>query len=510
MQSDVHEAEVYGGKTESSEVPPTAHTSQIPKLDASVVLWLMLFVFGGGLLALYYAGVGYFPEVSWQDSLTYLALMTIIGGSLLVAYSFLLFVPGVIWSEFLICDDQLQEVLSMDARPWEPCVWSVMKHIVFPFALFMASCHILLYEGGPRGFVPLGAAASLAAVSYLLVKDLREGLERTASLGHATKDARTILEDRLSVGLFHLPLLAVFIAKVFNPGPVSGVNSGVLYVGALYLAAFLPLASCVEIPVRSSRRRRAASAESAATQISVPDKWSLLCRALLAFDSAALLSLMALWFFYHIYKGEVSQAGEVPLGLLLLCTLVVIITNLAVSVLFHAYRRSALLASFLASLLLLGAGELVGAEPTATLPAKIMEKFGFGGQSVTLVLTERGGRLLCQQAVPVQFEEREPDKNGTTGSGVEVEEPAAKKTAGGNQGEKGLLARATGMTILSRLGSEYLLRYDVQNRDITLPKGDVISWSTRPKNRELVIRDGCERYGVSGPQWTTPPVEKAK
>src|ERR1700710_2957120 len=114
MQLEVYEAAVYGAAAKSSEAPQeSANASQIPKLDASVALWLMLFVFGGGLLALYYAGVGYFPEVSWQDALTYLALMTIIGGSLLVAYSFLLFVPGVIWSEFLICDDQLKQVLAM-------------------------------------------------------------------------------------------------------------------------------------------------------------------------------------------------------------------------------------------------------------------------------------------------------------------------------------------------------------------------------------------------------------
>lgn len=497
MQLEVYEAAVYGAATKSSEAPQEpANASQIPKLDAGVALWLMLFVFGGGLLALYYAGVGYFPEVSWQDALTYLALMTIIGGSLLVAYSFLLFVPGVIWSQFLICDSQLKQVLAMDARPWEPCVLSVMRHIIFPFALFMAACHFLLYEDGPAGFVPLGAAASLAAVTTLLGRDLRDGLERKASPTPAGRTAKALINEQLAVSFFHLPLVAVFLCKVFD----TRLSREILYV-----AAVLPLVSCFDL-LGWGRRRRAAYGKGL-----VPDKWSVLCRGLLAFGSAALLSLGALWFFYRIYKGGASQVGEVPLSLLLLCTLVVIVTNLAVSVLFHAYRRSALLASFLAALLLLGAGELLGSEPRATLPAKIMEEFGFGGQNATLVLTEKGGRLLCQQEVPVQFEERKPEKNGETASGVKEGEPASGKTGEGKPGYEGLFARTSGMTILSRLGSEYLLRYEAQNRNITLPKGDVISWATSPKNHEIAIQNGCKRYEATDPAGNaSPSIEKAQ
>ena len=134
MRLEVHEAASYSD-CEPSAVPTADQKPEIPKLDASVALWLVLFVFGGGLLALYYAGIGYFPEVTWQDALTYMALMTIIGGSLLMAFSFLLYVPGAIWSEFLIFDEQLHQVLMMGARAWEPCVLSVTKRILFPFRI---------------------------------------------------------------------------------------------------------------------------------------------------------------------------------------------------------------------------------------------------------------------------------------------------------------------------------------------------------------------------------------
>jgi hypothetical protein len=482
MQPDTSEAAVH--VADESEV----EKFEIPKLDTTIALWLILFVFGGGLLALYYAGISYFPEVSWQDALTFMALMTIIGGSLLVAYSFLLFVPGAIWSEFLIFDAQLQKVLMMSSRQWEPCVWSVTKQILFPFALFMAFCHFLLYEGGSKGFVPVGAFASLAAVSALLSKDLNEALavvaRREASnqslAPNVTPDTTALKKQRAFTAACHAPLSIAFIAKA------AGYN---LLPGVLWTFALLPFASCAALLIerRLSNMRTRRAAENSA---SVPDHLSLLCRSILAFDSAALLSLMALWFFHRIYKGGASEAQvRVPWELLVLCTIVVILTNLVVSVLFHKRRRQALLTSFLAALLLLGAGEILGTEHEATLPAKIMEKFGFGGMSGTLVLTERGGRLLCQQAIPVTFEER---------AASEHDGAASHTTKQGEQEEAGLLARAEGMTILSRLGSEYLLRYDYQKRTITLPKKEVVSWSTRLKNSAPDNQDECKLHKFGG------------
>jgi hypothetical protein len=516
MPLELYEAALHDdSESHVSEDPPAPQKTALPKLNTSVALWLVLFVFGGGLLALYYAGIGYFPEVTWQHALTFMALMTIIGGGLLVAYSFLLFVPGAIWSEFLIFDKQLHQVLMMGARRWEPCVWSVTKQILFPFAVFMAFCHFLLYEDGPSGSVLVGAVASLITVSVLLVRTLREGLEVAARRrgNHSTSadpvpNTSRLNWHRLSVGLSHVPLLAAFIAKAgYSARPGDSI---------LWAAALLPLASCFGLLIdsqieRRSSRRASGSVTSdsnpplAHVQGRVADKLSLLCRASLAFGSAALLSLMALWFFHRIYKGGASETqGIVPWGLLVMCTLVVIVTNLAVSVLFHQHRRQALLASFLAALLLLGAGQLLGTKAEARLPAKIMEEFGFGGQSATLVLTERGGRLLCQQGVPVEFEERRQSKVGVVGGGEVGDADAPQETPGGPEKaikgkppEEGLFARADGLTILSRLGSEYLLRFG-EETTIALPKGEVVSWSTNSKSRTLV--DGCKPPGISNSQ----------
>jgi hypothetical protein len=507
MQLEVYETAFYSsGKPDANEAAPEAPKAKFPKLDTSIALWLILFVFGGGLLALYYAGIGYFPEVSWQDALTYMALMTIIGGSLLVAYSFLLFVPGAIWSEFLIFHEPFHQVLRMNVRVWEPCVWSVTKRILFPFALFMTFCHCLLflqYEKGWPGFVAAGAAASLIAVLGLLGRDLWEGLKHNAERAGCQRSPADVVPDtsklqgyRWFVGLSHAFLLGALIAKASDlaePG-----------MGFLWISALLPLGTFIGLLVygwfKNRRRQRTSECQD-------PDRWSLLCRSILAFGSAALLSLAALWFFHRIYQGnapeEAGIGGEVPKGLLVLCTLVVILANLAVSVLFRKHWRSALLTSFLAALVLLGAGQLLGAKPEAGLPAKIMGKFGFGGQSAALVLTERGGRLLSLQNISVTFEERpaqskvDKAKSGQPETDEEKLE-SSKKAAEENPQEETILACVTNVKILSRLGSEYLLRYG--DRIIALPKKEVVSWSAIPKHQELKIEDLCKQQDASSTQ----------
>src|SRR6185312_11949799 len=314
-------------KVEGTGNPQVAEDQKFPKFDPRIALWLSLFILGGGLLALYYSGIHYFPVVSWQDALTYLALMTIIGGSLLVAYSFLLFVPGAIWSKFLIFDKPLHPLFEMGGRSSEPCAWLITKRILLPFSVYMAFCHFLLYQEIPGWFVPLGALASLAAVSILLGRDLREQL-RSAELRKARgvppqghKDTRKLRQHRSSMAFFHIPLLIAFIFKAWTPPCVIPRE-------ALWLAALCPLVSIAWLNNSRIRRKRWFAADK---------WWSLLCRAILAFSCAAFLSLVALWLFYRIYTGGVSgNLKEIPLNLFFLCTFVVIVANLIVSLLFHA------------------------------------------------------------------------------------------------------------------------------------------------------------------------------
>jgi hypothetical protein len=475
-------------KVLAGKVPPATEKVDLSKLFDKG-LWLILFGFGGGLLALYYAGIGYFPDFTWEDALTYLALMAIIGGSLVVAYSFLLFVPGVIWSQALIMDDMIHEVLRMGTRD-EPCVWSVFKRILIPFALFMLYCHGLFHllneHGEPFGLVALGAAASLIAVSALLVKDLLEALRLVAEKKSASlqtvensqsigpiRDTASLRWYRVLVGLLHIPILAAFGAKVLDDDYQAGPET--------FCLAALPL-----LAVLMDLRRRDESIDRASEPA---DKWSLLCRALLAFGSAALLSLAAIWFFYRIYRIEDPETGAavIPGSLLMLCTLVVVVTNLVVSVLFHERPRTALLASFLAALLLLGAGQLLP-KSEQKLPTRIMARFGFGVECETLLLTEKGGRILHQQGIDVVFIPLRQTKGvdassrPTTGAGPMPDPPVDSKKPDRKKSQRRIrVARVNDAMILSRLGSEYLLRFETETgqKNITLPKGEVVSWSVR-------------------------------
>src|SRR5579864_99782 len=78
---------------------------------AGFLPWVLLFAFGGGGLAVYYSRIGYFPDIEWQQALSYLGALAIIGGWIVVLFSLLLFVPGFIWSEFLIFDPTILGVL---------------------------------------------------------------------------------------------------------------------------------------------------------------------------------------------------------------------------------------------------------------------------------------------------------------------------------------------------------------------------------------------------------------
>src|ERR1700739_1600827 len=67
------------------------------KSEASPLLWLLMFAFGGGGLATYYSRIGYFSEIDWHQALSYLAALAITGGWIILAFGVLLFVPGYIW-----------------------------------------------------------------------------------------------------------------------------------------------------------------------------------------------------------------------------------------------------------------------------------------------------------------------------------------------------------------------------------------------------------------------------
>src|SRR3954463_15106333 len=98
--------------------------------NATLIAWLLFLGFGSAFLAFYYSHIHYFPELEWQESFSYLAAASVLGGGLVAVYGLLLFIPGWIWSEFLIFDATLLEekILCYSVRRGgtvDPCFWRI-------------------------------------------------------------------------------------------------------------------------------------------------------------------------------------------------------------------------------------------------------------------------------------------------------------------------------------------------------------------------------------------------
>src|SRR4051794_39773370 len=114
------------------------------KPDIKAFEWLVLFGLGGGLLSMYYASIGYFPQVQWQESLLFLGLMAIFGSFFVLVFAALLYVPGRMWCTLLICDSNLKGRLSYGPGKEQPCLEAVWWYIARPFTVYSVILHIVL------------------------------------------------------------------------------------------------------------------------------------------------------------------------------------------------------------------------------------------------------------------------------------------------------------------------------------------------------------------------------
>jgi hypothetical protein len=137
------------GKPSDDEAGPGDTVAEPFKSHASPLIAVFL-AFGGALLVLHYARVGYLPEIRWENSLSYLFALSLIGGGLTLLYGLLLFFPGVIWSEFLVFDAHLRSRLCYRTSDGlEPCLLHIARDIAVPFAIFMTSAHWAITAKAP-------------------------------------------------------------------------------------------------------------------------------------------------------------------------------------------------------------------------------------------------------------------------------------------------------------------------------------------------------------------------
>jgi hypothetical protein len=348
-----------------------------------------------------------------------------------------LFVPGAVWSETLVFDQQLEpKTCYKVGDDWEPCLLSIAARFAIPFALFMAFCHSMILKEGY--LPPVAVFCSLAALSGYLWQRLGHDLltapieahpqERAA--GSPQTEQKEKKDDKIDKAL-NLYLFLLFLFHL--PGFFVLLEEGLTPTFWTWCAALSPLATLL-YPLFVQQLRRAARRFPRAP----------LARHIGIFNVSALLSMASLLLIYQLVGPEVSTWLHV------ICTTVVSVANLLVALLYRKHQHLAVFLSVAAALTLIVSGELLdNAGRDTALSTRIMKRYGFGGEAnATLILTPEGRKALQQVGL---------------------------LPPGGKEEDPGVLS---GVTILSRLGAEYF--FQVGDRKLSLPKKLVTSWFTEP------------------------------
>lgn len=142
--------------------------------NASVAIWLIFFAIGGGIFALYYAHIGYVPEMEWKASLVYLFIGSLVGGVLGLLLTMSLYLPGLIWSESIVFDPCLHFSYSppTDRHPeiehgTELCLRTIFSYLGLPFLLVLVLSHVALLAGQIAYWV---IAVVLLGLTFLVMK----------------------------------------------------------------------------------------------------------------------------------------------------------------------------------------------------------------------------------------------------------------------------------------------------------------------------------------------------
>src|ERR1051325_5542805 len=90
--------------TARSEAPASGEFNKLLIANTSLAVWLCFLAVGGGILALYYARIGYLPEIEWKAVLIYLFIGSVVGGVIGLLLTMSLYLPGALWSETIVFD----------------------------------------------------------------------------------------------------------------------------------------------------------------------------------------------------------------------------------------------------------------------------------------------------------------------------------------------------------------------------------------------------------------------
>ena len=152
--------------------------------NITLAVWLVFLAVGGGLIALYYARIGYLPEIDWKISLVYLFVASIIGGAVGVLLALSVFIPGFIWSELIVFDATLSRVFTYEPlrelnsgkkqsdeeqAKEEICIRSIITWLGLPFLIGLLVSHAALIAGD-LGYVVISVA--VLAGMFLVMRSI--------------------------------------------------------------------------------------------------------------------------------------------------------------------------------------------------------------------------------------------------------------------------------------------------------------------------------------------------
>jgi hypothetical protein len=321
----------------TAQSKPQQSSSQIDallKANTTLAVWLIFLAIGGGLLALYYARIGYLPDVEWKAALIYLFIGSLVGGVIGLLLTMSLYLPGVIWSEIIIFERSLDFAYSVPGQEIsgkepvkELCIRSIILYLGLPFLSVLFLSHIALLIGKRSYWV---IAVFLLGRTFLTMRRLFGRL--------LEKKEKELEEKGQEVDK------SIASRQVFK------------YSSWFTLSVLLSQISMYVIYWLSGR----------------PAQLSLVHNE------------QGLWSWY--WK---SDQLPVFVALTLICTAGVWISNHVVALRHRPYPRQAIVASLMAAGLL-----LFTADHFSSLSVKLMKSYGLGNQEVTLVLTEHGAGIV--------------------------------------------------------------------------------------------------------------------
>src|SRR5215218_574058 len=165
------------GTAESKPQQASSPFNKLLEANTPLLVWLIYLGFGGGILALYYARIGYLPDMEWKAALVYLFIGSVVGGVVGLLLTMSLYLPGIIWSETIVYDRCLKfsytppanEQQSNTITDPEICIRSIFRYLGLPFLVVLSFSHVALLFGRITYWVIAGVLLVLTFVSMRML-----------------------------------------------------------------------------------------------------------------------------------------------------------------------------------------------------------------------------------------------------------------------------------------------------------------------------------------------------